>query len=205
MARPKLYNTPEERVIAARSYRAKYYQRLKEINQKIQEKRTINKLLVSVQQSAAVPLIGQPKGPSILSRRAGRPKRIDLQTDGHTKRPQVDVATNDTTEQIELALQHVIGGSSRLFVDSLCDGYLKGGDYSDIYGALTTVEQLDSRLRAIQLAASRCHEEVATTQKLRTMIRILEDLLLNAMEGNDIADLRERGFFLYQSVDDVCY
>ncbi|KAH7917832.1 hypothetical protein BV22DRAFT_1135086 [Leucogyrophana mollusca] len=40
MGRPKLHKTPEEKVLAARAYRAKYYERHKaEINKKLKAKR----------------------------------------------------------------------------------------------------------------------------------------------------------------------
>ncbi|KAG6372724.1 hypothetical protein JVT61DRAFT_7497 [Boletus reticuloceps] len=126
--------------------------------------------------------------------------------DGHMKGPQKStlIDDTDTTEQIEVELQRITGKSSRKFVNSLCDEYLKNSDYSNIYSSLTALEQLEGRLRAIQWAAPQGHEGTATAQKVRMVTRILEDLLLNAMEGNNISDLRHRGLLLYQSVDDVC-
>ncbi|KAF8131970.1 hypothetical protein EV363DRAFT_1164363 [Boletus edulis] len=225
MGRPKLYKTPEERVLAARSYRAKYYERLvvfygqrssvmmtctrshkKEINQKAQEKRALNRAngkyvivecstvsmtlmpLVRPPRSTSDLLLGQPRAPSVLS----RPQKSTLIDD------------TDTTEQIEVELQRIIGKSSRKFVNSLCDEYLKNSDYSNIYSSLTALERLEGRLRTIQWTAMQGHEGTATAQKVRMVTWILEDLLLNAMEGNDISDLRHRGLLLYQSVDDVC-
>lgn len=112
---------------------------------------------------------------------------------------------DDTTKQVELALQHTIRGLSRQFVESLCNKYLQSGDgnYSKIYNTLTTIEQLECWLRAVQSAVLQGNVGADTAQKLRVVICILEDLLLNAMEGNDISDLQGHGVLFYQSVDNV--
>lgn len=120
---------------------------------------------------------------------------------------QVDDASKQTRIQHEL--QEIIGGSSRQFAETLCNEYLKTNDYSSIYAAVTAVERLEARLRAVQPISQRglgiqVGQGADLTQKMRLVTRILENLLLNAMEGNNISDLHNRGLLLYQSVADVC-
>ena len=122
---------------------------------------------------------------------AGRPKQTATQLD-------------DATKQIKLALQHAIGQSSRQFAETLCNEYLKSGDYSNINSAVTTVTQLKSQLCTVRLASPQGNDGADIAQKLRVVIHVLEDLLLNAMEGNSISDLQDRGLLLYQSSEDVC-
>lgn len=107
---------------------------------------------------------------------------------------------------LQLELQSLIGGSSRQFSESLCIDYTQNGnDYSTIYGAVTVIEQLYAQLRGgIHWSSTPSDEEDNFSRKLRLVTRHLEDLLLNAMEGNDILDLHSRGLLLYQSTDDVC-
>ena len=64
--------------------------------------------------------------------------------------------------------------------------------------------QLESQLRTFQLALHQSNEGADIALKLCLVIRVLEDLLLNAMEGSDISDLQGRGVLLYQSVNEVC-
>ncbi|KAF8833755.1 hypothetical protein BDN67DRAFT_1017213 [Paxillus ammoniavirescens] len=72
---PRLYKTPEERVLAARSYRAKYYEcHRDQINRKIMDKRQKQKSAnLSPLITQPVVLIGKPRASSLLSRQAGHP------------------------------------------------------------------------------------------------------------------------------------
>ena len=91
-------------------------------------------------------------------------------------------------EQIKLALRHVIGGSSRRFAETLYNEYLESGDYSNIDCVVTAVT---SNLgRALFSASSQGNEGTDIAQKLRVVIRALQDLLHNVTEGNDVSDLR---------------
>ena len=64
--------------------------------------------------------------------------------------------------------------------------------------------QLESRLRTFQLALHQGNKGADIALKLCLVICVLEDLLLNAMEGSDISDLQGCGVLLYQSINEVC-
>lgn len=52
-----------------------------------------------------------------------------------------------------------------------------------------------------------CHHKAMRDDialKLCVVIHVLEDLLLNAMEGNNISDLQGRRVLLYQIINEVC-
>ena len=84
--------------------------------------------------------------------------------------------------------------------------FLLSGNYQDIMNALTTVEALDNRLRKVASCqwSSRGEKlEHPLSRNIHYIIKALEDLLVNAMEGTDVSDLVRRGLLLYQVVPNV--
>ncbi|KIK79876.1 hypothetical protein PAXRUDRAFT_28306 [Paxillus rubicundulus Ve08.2h10] len=151
---PQLYKTPEERVLAARSYRAKYYDWIIQL----------------------ATLIGEPKSPGGL-------------LSWHSR-----VETPDSVMNVEASLKGIIRESSREFVESLCKEYINSGNYSNIYKAVSSMEELDKHVQAIRkLSSYSCDKHTTGIRDcICSVNRVLEDLLLHAMEGNDIAELHEQ-------------
>lgn len=85
----------------------------------------------------------------------------------------------------------------------MCKGFIASGDYSSIYSTLERVEVLESRLQVLRSGSSGGDEVKKTSERMRLVARVLEDLLLNAMEGADIGQMHSRGVLLYQSVEDI--
>ncbi|KAF8136191.1 hypothetical protein EV363DRAFT_1395331 [Boletus edulis] len=174
---------PEEQVLGACFYHAKYYKiskrniELTEVS-KHQDSPLITmiKLGTRSQHSNCIPLLGEPRAPTL----------------------------DNIMKEISLVLQHTIRGSSYQFAETLCNEYLESGDYSNIDSTVTAVTQLESRLHTFRLALPQGNEGADIALRLRVVIRVLDDLLLNAMVGNNISDLQHQGVLLYQSVDDVC-
>ncbi|KAG6379552.1 hypothetical protein JVT61DRAFT_10051 [Boletus reticuloceps] len=71
---------------------------------------------------------------------------------------------------------------------------------------LTAVEALNDRLCKL----FPCHWsnrgetlERPLSKTIRSVVKVLEDLLINAMEGTDVSDLEHRGLLLYQVAPDI--
>ena len=91
-------------------------------------------------------------------------------------------------------------------MDDLCRSFVSSGDYQDISKVLLLVEELSKRSR--KLSSRGWSHSIDTAQStlsqtIQLVIRVLEDLLMNAMEGTDVGDLARRGLMLYQTVPDV--
>ncbi|KAF8132752.1 hypothetical protein EV363DRAFT_1295609 [Boletus edulis] len=95
---------------------------------------------------------------------------------------------NDSESTIEGSLKSIIGSSSRQKIQALCDRFIDSGNYREIYSTLSAVEELDTRLRKLTTihlrnGGSDSISESATQTSIRAVIKALEDLLVNAMEG----------------------
>ncbi|KIJ13867.1 hypothetical protein PAXINDRAFT_156294 [Paxillus involutus ATCC 200175] len=116
---------------------------------------------------------------------AGRPRHEDAPTGRsvHVEEPGVQCPRNQNlsqdTARIEQSLLDITGGSSR--------------------ATLERVEVLESRLQVLRSGSSGGDEVKKTSERMRLVARVLEDLLLNAMEGADIGQMHSRGVLLYQS------
>ncbi|KAG6370581.1 hypothetical protein JVT61DRAFT_11378 [Boletus reticuloceps] len=209
MGRPKLYTTPEERVLAARSYQAKYYAKnRKTINKKLSEKCKEEKALgLGLQkQRNSTQLVGKPSSKSrTLLRRPGRP-RVQCSNDVASLMGQPGF--QDSKSDIKSALKEVIGTSSHERLHALCEGFLSSGQYTKIYDTLTVVEGLDAHMQKLSYKNwispdTMNAPETSLTKSIRTVVKVLEDLLMNAMEGTDVKELARRGMLLYQVAPDV--
>ena len=125
----------------------------------------------------------------------------------HACSNQLDSLSRDSESSIEATLKEVIGISSHKRMDALCQHFIASGDYQDIYHTLSLVEGLYKRVRNLasynELLGGSDISESSISRAIRTIIKVLEDLLLNAMEGNDISKLARDGLLLYQAASDV--
>ncbi|KAF8415532.1 hypothetical protein L210DRAFT_3657362 [Boletus edulis BED1] len=177
MGRLKLYMNPQEKVLAARRYRAKYYAK--------------NRTMINTQRRVAhskgnevikqpIQPLGEPSSKNrMLIRRPGRPKGTKNCTAARI---------NDSESAIEGSLKSIIGSSSRQKIQALCDRFIDSGNYREIYSTLSAVEELDTRLRKLTTihlrnGGSDSISESATQTSIHAVIKALEDLLVNAMEG----------------------
>lgn len=115
--------------------------------------------------------------------------------------------SSDSETSIELTLKEIIGRSSRERMDALCQCFIASGNYQEISNTLSLVEALNKRIRNVAFHRwSESGTDVPKTlisQAIHTVVKALEDLLLNAMEGNDLSQLVQNGLLLYQVVPDV--
>ncbi|KAF8120429.1 hypothetical protein EV363DRAFT_1156167 [Boletus edulis] len=199
MGRPKLYTTPEERVLAARLYRAKYYANPRArfaVSRSVYYCSLSSTDSIRMKQHNPTQLVGKPSSKSrTLLRRPGRPR---VRTTGF----------QDSESDIESALKEIIGTSSRERLHALCEGFLSSGKYTKIYDTLTVVEGLDARMRKLAYKNwippdMMNAPETSLSKSIRTVVKVLEDLLMNAMEGTDVKELARRGMLLYQVAPDV--
>ena len=86
----------------------------------------------------------------------------------------------------------------------LCDGFLSTGNYNEIYDTLSAVEPIEADIQKLHPFEGHGEDSTTSLYKVtRTVVRVLEDLLLNAMEGTDVSELEHKGLLLYQAVPDV--
>ena len=106
----------------------------------------------------------------------------------------------DSTVEIENSLKDLTGESWRSFMDALCQGFMNSGDYSQISNVLSKVQSLESRVRTLhwQYVDHLDDPTKGTFDQIRLLSSILEDLLLNAMEGADVVQMYTRGNLLFQ-------
>ena len=106
----------------------------------------------------------------------------------------------DSTVEIENLLKDLTGESWRSFMDALCQGFMNSGDYSQISNVLSKVQSLESRVHMLhwQYVDHLDDPTKGTFDQIRLLSSILEDLLLNAMEGADVAQMYTRGNLLFQ-------
>ncbi|KAF8449523.1 hypothetical protein L210DRAFT_3641116 [Boletus edulis BED1] len=186
---------PEERVLAARCYRADHYAKNRvEINWQRAENRRASRATKKCQPVAPM---GQPSAKNpMLIRCPGRPKGTKNHSCSGTHEP------TNTVSDIQTALKSIIGNSSRQRVQALSERFLASRDYKDIYDTLSAVEEVEARF--CKLAMDSHHQAFSTLQHaIRTVIRVLEDLLMSAMEDADMSDLTKRGLMLYQNGPDI--
>ena len=109
----------------------------------------------------------------------------------------------DLMDQINSLLKGIIGESCDLFMDTLCRNYTNSGDYSEIWGVLMQVEGLELRVHTLKYQRGHWDDLNNPTKKTFDCIcltsHILEDLLMNAMEGADVAEMYARGVLLFQN------
>ncbi|KAN0088044.1 hypothetical protein V8E55_006665 [Tylopilus felleus] len=92
-------------------------------------------------------------------------------------------------------------------IQALCNTFLTTGDYREIYNMVSAIEELEKRLTKITPATQRWSDipECPLLKSICTVIKLLENLLLSAMEGDDVRDMAERGILLYQSAPDIVF
>jgi len=87
-------------------------------------------------------------------------------------------------------------------MDTLCRKYIETKDYTEIWDVLTKVEGLEKRACTLKWQ----HLDDSTDPTKETYDRIcftsciLEDLLMRAMEGENLAQVHLRGVLLYQKL-----
>jgi len=114
----------------------------------------------------------------------------------------LDIEEPDSIEQINKSLKQITGKSCGLLVDTLCQEYIQSGDYSHIWSILRKVEGLEMRVRTLYWQYRDGSSDNPTKnifERVRSMARILEDLLMHAMDGTDVAQMYTRGAFLFQN------
>ena len=107
---------------------------------------------------------------------------------------------------IKQALKDLIGTSFRQHMDDLCQSFTSSHDYQDISKVLLLVEGLSKRSHKLSSRGWSClidTPQSTLSQTVHSIIRALENLLMNAMEGTDVGDLARRGLLLYQTIPDV--
>ena len=106
----------------------------------------------------------------------------------------------DSIVQIKNSLRDLTGESWKLFMDALCQGFMNTGDYSQISNILSEVQRLESRVRMLhwQYVGHLDDPTKGTFDQIHLLSSILEDLLINAMEGADVAQMYTRRNLLFQ-------
>ena len=113
----------------------------------------------------------------------------------------------DTESDVESDLRTFIGASLCERLNALCESFLSLGNYTEINDVLSMVEGLYSRVQ--KLASEHWKPgatealESALSKSIRTIIKMVEDLLLNTMEGNDVRKLVSQGLLLFQVAPNV--
>lgn len=78
-------------------------------------------------------------------------------------------------------------------MQALYEGFIASGDYRGIYDMLVSIKSLKKWLQKIQVAPIIQRDGVITqcplSKAIRTIIKILENLLLSAMKGAIISEL----------------
>ncbi|KAI6041642.1 hypothetical protein EDC04DRAFT_2601571 [Pisolithus marmoratus] len=126
MGRPKLYKTQEERVLAARTYRMKYYQRS-----------DVTTHATTTHSTTEIPL-------------QSNLDELDEQPIRDADSPHLDDASSNLEElnpieKIDKSLKQVTGTSFRSLMDTLCQEYIRSGDYVPIWNVLHEVEGLETQ------------------------------------------------------------
>lgn len=115
----------------------------------------------------------------------------------------------DSESDIKSALKKIIGASFRAHMIALCEGFLSSGQSMEICDVLAGVEELEKRMQKLAsenwtpASSTMAVPESALSKALRTVIKTLEDLLLNIMEDADVKDLVRRELLLFQVAPDI--
>ena len=106
----------------------------------------------------------------------------------------------DSLVKIKDSLKDLTGEPWKSFMDALCQGFVNSGDYSQISNILSEVQSLESRVRTLhwQYVDHSDDPTKGTFDQIRLLSSILEDLLINAMEGADVAQMYTRRNLLFQ-------
>jgi len=105
----------------------------------------------------------------------------------------------DSTVKIENSLKDLTGELWQLFMDALCQDFMNSGDYSKISNVLSEVQSLESRVCMLhwQYVDHLDNPTKGTFDQICLLSSILEDLLMNAMEGTDVTQMYTRGNLLF--------
>ncbi|KAG6378233.1 hypothetical protein JVT61DRAFT_13934 [Boletus reticuloceps] len=174
MGWPKIHHTPEERELAAREYRAKYYKRHStEINKKARIKR--------------------------MHRASRTPKKAASVQ--HSRR--YDTSAEFEVAVSNLIGPSLHSFTERLCQEYLAtSNYASLNECTTTLGRLEK-NLLDARMEHFQCGYHRnSYFLQAELDRVRTVSRAIEDMLCHAMEGNNVADLHSCGLLRYQSVPD---
>lgn len=137
---------------------------------------------------------------------SGRPRRKD-NTGALAQAPMTRI--QDSERNIKSALKKIIGHSSRARITALYEGFLASGKYTEIHDTLSGLEDLHKSVRKSDSANWTPASSVALVMEsplslaIRNIIKALEDLLLNIMEGADVKGLALRELLLFQVASDV--
>ena len=106
----------------------------------------------------------------------------------------------DSIVKIKNSLKDLTGESWKSFMDALCQGFMNSGDYSQISNILFSVQSLESWARMLhwQYVDHLDDPTKGTIDQICLLSSILEDLLINAMEGADVAQMYTRRNLLFQ-------
>lgn len=107
----------------------------------------------------------------------------------------------DSIDQVNNSLKELIGGSCHSLMDTLCRQYIETEDYSQIWDVVSKVQSLEKRVRTLkwQNYDDSTDPTKETWDRIRFTEGILEDLLMRAMEGENIAQMYSRGVLLFQN------
>ena len=115
--------------------------------------------------------------------------------------------SNGSEQQLQAKLKEIISPSLRQRMGVLCKEYISTGEYKTIYDTLTAVEKVSKETRKLTSGCGYTKHYLPTqsplSQAMHTALRVLEDLLLNVMEGEDVSEKERRGLLLYQAVPDI--
>jgi len=114
----------------------------------------------------------------------------------------LDVEKPDSIEWINGSLKQITGKSCRSLMDALCQEYMQSGDYSQIWNILREVEGLETRVHKLywQYWDGSSNDPTKNIfDRIQSVARILEDLLMHAMDGTDVAKMYMKGAFLFQN------
>lgn len=89
-------------------------------------------------------------------------------------------------------------------MQALCKHFLASGKYTEIDNTLSAVVPIDAEMQKQAIAEGYGMDSESTLPKaIHTTVKVLEDLLLNAMEGTDVGGLECKGLLLYRVAPDV--
>lgn len=92
---------------------------------------------------------------------------------------------------------------------ALYEGFLSSGEYTEINNTLSGLEALHKRIQTLDsvnwtpASSAVAVMESALSLAIHNVIKALEDLLLNIMEGTDMKNLALQGLLLFQVAPDV--
>lgn len=86
-------------------------------------------------------------------------------------------------------------------MDTLCQEYIHSGDYLQIWSILSKVEGLESQVHKLHWQNWDDWDDPTKDMfdRIHLISHILEELLMNAMEGVDMTQMYMRGVLLFQN------